>query len=74
MNKIKCPNCDSTTQSKVITTEYNENGLTIEVVRYYICTCGATFIGKSYYHCQEDYEIVEPYSRKKLQEKLFGRG
>lgn len=74
MNSIKCPNCSSTAQSKVITTEYNESGWTIEVVRYYICVCGATFTGKSYHHCQEAREIVEPYSRKKLQEKLFGRG
>lgn len=74
MNGIKCPNCGSTAQPKVITTEYNENGWTIEVVRYYICGCGATFTGKSYHHCQEACEIIEPYSRKKLQEKLFGRG
>lgn len=74
MNNIKCPVCGSTAQPKLMTTEYNENGWTIEVVRYYICGCGATFTGKSYHHCQEACEIVEPYSRKKLQEKLFGRG
>lgn len=70
----KCPMCGSSAQLKLVATEYNEDGWTIEVVRYYICGCGMTCTGKSYHHCQEAYEIVEPYSRKKLHEKLFGRG
>mgnify|MGYP003296144769 CR=1 FL=1 len=71
---VKCPTCGSSAQPKLVATEYNEDGWTIEVVRHYTCGCGATFTGKSYYHCQEAYEIVEPYPRKKLQEKMFGRG
>ena len=55
----KCPNCGSTAQPRVIATEYNENGWTIEVVRTYKCVCGQMLTGTSYFHCQECYEIVE---------------
>ena len=55
----KCPNCGSSAQPRVIATEYNENGWTIEVVRTYKCGCGQMFTGTSYYTCQECYEIVE---------------
>ena len=56
---IRCPNCGSTAQPKVVATEYNEDGWTIEVVRTYKCGCGQTFTGTSYFTCQECYEIVE---------------
>ena len=39
----RCPNCGSTAQPKLLATEYNEDGWSIEVVRYYICGCGETF-------------------------------
>ena len=55
---IKCPNCGSSAQPKVVSTEYHENGWEIEVVRYYVCGCGEKFIGLSCYH-SEGYEIVE---------------
>ena len=71
---IKCPNCGSSAQVKILTTQYMEDGWTIEVKRIYICGCGETFIGESYYHCQEAYEIIEPISRKKIQEQLYERG
>ena len=55
---IKCPNCGSSAQPKVVYTEYHEDGWEIEVVRHYVCGCGEKFVGLSYYHC-EGYEIVE---------------
>jgi hypothetical protein len=56
---VKCPNCGSSAQPKVVATEYIENGWTIEVVRTYKCGCGQMFTGTSYHTCQECYEIVE---------------
>ena len=51
----KCPNCGSSAQPRVIATEYNEDGWTIEVVRTYKCGCDQMFTGTSYFHCQECY-------------------
>jgi hypothetical protein len=70
----KCPNCGSTAQQKLLTTEYNEDGWSIEVVRIYICSCGCTYTGTSYYHCQEAYEITEEIPKKIVQQKFYGRG
>lgn len=62
----RCPNCGSAAQPKVIATEYNEDGWTIEVIRTYQCGCGCGFTGTSYYHTQEGYEIVEELPKKFL--------
>ena len=69
---MRCPNCGSSAQLKVQATDYIEDGWTIEVVRYYSCGCGKACVGKSYYHCQEGYEYMEPIPKEKLQEKLYG--
>ena len=71
---LHCPNCGSTAQPKVLVTEYNENGWDIEVVRTYICGCGITYTGTSHYHCNDCDEKIEMVSKKKIQEKLYGRG
>ena len=55
----KCPNCGSSAQSKIVSTEYNRDDWTIEVVHTYKCGCGQMFTGTSCYICQEQYEIVE---------------
>lgn len=55
---MRCPNCGSSAQPKVVSTEYHEDGWDIEVVRHYVCGCGEKFIGLSCYHC-DGYEIVE---------------
>ena len=55
---MRCPNCGSSAQPKVLFTEYNENGWEIETVRHYKCGCGTQFVGKSYYTCHECYEII----------------
>lgn len=70
----KCPNCGSTAQVKLLSTKYKEEEQTIEVRRTYICGCGETFVGTSYYNCQEAYEIIELVSRKTIQEQLYSRG
>ena len=70
----RCPNCGSTAQPKLMTTEYNEDGWSIEIVRYYLCGCGETFTGKSYYNCQECYEIVDPIPIEVLQQKMYNGG
>ena len=57
----KCPWCGSSAQLKLMASKYNEDGWTIEVVRYYICGCGQTSMGKSYFHCQDAYEEIEPF-------------
>jgi transcriptional regulator NrdR family protein len=46
---MKCPNCGSYAQLKVVKTEYEENGWTISVVRHYECGCGIRFVGQSWY-------------------------
>ena len=55
---MRCPNCGSSAQPKVVSTEYHEDGWDIEVVRHYVCGCGEKFVGLSCYHC-DSYEIVE---------------
>lgn len=55
---MRCPNCGSSAQLKVVSTEYHEDGWEIEVVRHYVCGCGERCVGKSYYHC-EGWEIAE---------------
>lgn len=70
----KCPNCGSTAQSRLLFTEYNEDGWDIEVVRTYICGCGCTYTGTSYYQCHECYEVTEEVPKKFIQERLYGRG
>ena len=67
---IKCPNCGSSAQSKVVDTKYTEDGWTIEVVRTYKCGCGQMFTGTSYHTCQECYEIVEKIEDKGQQTLL----
>lgn len=56
---MKCPNCGSTAQVKLIDTHYNEDGWTVEVIHTYKCGCGQSFTGTAYYTCQEGYEIIE---------------
>ena len=48
---MRCPNCGSSAQLKVVSTEYHEDGWDIEVVRHYVCGCGEKFIGLSYHKC-----------------------
>ena len=70
----KCSKCGSENLIAV-TTDYVEDGWEIEVVRHYICReCMETLKGTSVFSCREGYEIIEPASRKELQEKLYGRG
>lgn len=56
---MKCPNCGSSAQLKVQSTEYIEDGWEITAVRTYECGCGCRFKGTSVYICQECYEIIE---------------
>lgn len=56
---VRCPNCGSTAQIKLIDTKYNEDGWTIEVVRTYHCGCGETFTAKSWYHSDSTEELDE---------------
>lgn len=63
---MKCPNCGSSAQLKVVATKYIEDGWTIEVVRTYKCGCGQMFTGTSYHTCQECYEIVEKIKNRGL--------
>lgn len=60
---VSCPKCGSTAQVRLVRTDYNEDGWSIEVVRIYTCGCGCRFKGSSYYTCQEAYEVVEPISQ-----------
>ena len=55
---MRCPNCGSSAQPKVVSTEYHEYGWDIEVMRHYVCGCGEKFIGISYYR-NDGCEIVK---------------
>lgn len=68
-----CPNCGSTAQVRVKSTQYQEDGWEIEVTRYCICGCGETFTATSHY-VSDGFETVNPFPRKLLQEQLFGKG
>lgn len=68
-----CPNCGSTAQVRVQTTQYQEDGWEIEVIRYCTCGCGETFTATSRY-VSDGFETVNPFPRKRLQEQLFGKG
>lgn len=61
---VRCPNCGSTAQVKVVNTEYNEDGWDLEVVRVYKCRCGQMFTGTSYFHCPDAYEIIESFPKR----------
>ena len=70
----KCSNCGSENLT-ILTTDYFKDEWARTVVRHYICrNCGETLTDTSVFSCREAYEIIEPISRKKLQEKLYGRG
>jgi hypothetical protein len=45
---VKCPNCGSSAQPKVIATKYNEDDYIIKIVRTYKCGCGQIFTDTSY--------------------------
>jgi transcriptional regulator NrdR family protein len=68
-----CPNCGSSAQVKVESKQYREDEWGIEVIRYCICGCGETFTATSHY-INDRFEIIKPFSRKRLQEQLFGKG
>lgn len=70
----RCPNCGSSSRTKLLTTEYNEDGWDIEVVHTYSCNCGCVYTGTSYYHRQECYEVIEVVPKKIVQEKMCNRG
>ena len=46
---MKCPNCGSFAQLRVVKTDYNEDVWTISVIRHYECGCGIRFTGESLY-------------------------
>ena len=46
---MKCPNCGSSSQPKLVDTEYKEDGWDIEVIRHYKCGCTTEFIGVTIY-------------------------
>ena len=46
---VKCPNCGSSAQPKVVATEYNENNRIIKIVRTYKCGCGQIFTDTNYH-------------------------
>ena len=58
---IKCPHCDSSVQSDPFEVEYQENGWTIKVIRWYRCKCGWGFTTSSFYHGDGYEEIEDPY-------------
>ncbi len=55
---MRCPNCGSSAQPKVVSTEYHESEWEIEVVHHYVCGCGKKFVGLLYYN-REGHEIVK---------------
>ena len=59
MKMFRCPNCGSSSQPKVIDTEYIEDGWDITIVRHYKCGCGQCFTGTTHYTCKEAYELIE---------------
>lgn len=61
----KMPSLWKCAQPKVIDTHYNENGWTIEVVRFYKCGCGKWFVGTSYYECKDYYETIEKLPKER---------
>lgn len=54
---IKCPNCGSSAQLNNFETEYQEDGWTITVVRWYRCGCGRGFTTLTTYESKGDEEI-----------------
>lgn len=70
---IKCPNCGSSAQLKVVHTEYEENGRDVKVTHFYVCGCGETAIGSNWYYSTSE-EVVAHCPRANLQQKLYGRG
>lgn len=68
-----CPNCGSTAQVTVQTTDYQENGWEMDVIRYCTCGCGETFTATSRY-VSDGFETVNLFPRKRLIELFYGGG
>lgn len=47
--RVKCPNCGSTAQVRIIETEYEEDGELIKAFRTYKCGCGRLFLTCAHY-------------------------
>lgn len=64
----RCPNCGSSAQVKVKSTQYQENGWEIEVTRYCICGCGETFTATSHY-TSDGFETTKTLTRETFWER-----
>ena len=58
---IKCPNCGSTAQPKLISTKYEEDSDMICVYRTYMCGCGKQFTTTQCYGTIGEEEEDEVY-------------
>ena len=55
---IKCPNCGSTAQIRVIHSNFIEDGCEIEKVSTYKCGCGCLFMTSTLYEAIGSEEIL----------------
>ena len=57
---IKCPNCGSSAQVKVIDVEFEDGPF--EVIRYktYKCGCSRLFLTRTYYKASTNEIIIDP--------------
>ena len=56
---IKCPNCGSTAQPELITTDYIEDGWTINRIATYQCGCGCQFETEAIFESDGVEEVIE---------------
>ena len=57
---IKCPNCGSTAQVKVIDVEFEDDPFGIIRYKDYKCGCGHIFTTRTYYKASSNEMVDEP--------------
>ena len=59
---IKCPNCGSTAQAKLLSTTYVESLGEVCATRYYKCGCGKSFNTTQWYEPDDEGEEVNDFA------------
>ena len=57
---IRCPNCGSTAQVKVIDVEFKDNPFRVVRHKTYKCGCGRIFVTRTYYKESANEIIINP--------------
>lgn len=57
---IKCPNCGSSAQVKVIDVEFEDDHFGVIRYKTYKCGCGRIFLTRTYYKASSNEIVADP--------------